>query len=413
MSNRRDLNSFHRAQLYEEVWTIPMVHVGKKYGLSGTAIKRICDELHIPVPEPGHWTRAELGHSVQRPPLPALSEQPTTKAASPIGARPVRKRGLVETPRPASDERAVDRIGMAARQTRERWHPMLNGLRQQMEKDAGKADQLKKKHDWEQAHPGKKYPTLPEVIYGNWEYFCDAGQLLLTLTHRKLVARLSLDCYKRGLSLLNAICHQAEQRGYSVSMQQGEERLRLSRDEAYVELRITEKLVAGIRYRVNSWDKSRQPVRTRTATGKLALFVERQGTGQTELADRPDELLENQFDRIFEAIEHQHKGSLARVAERAKWEQDRRESEIRRQEEERQRREAQRRCEEETQQRQALISEVDDWQRAELIRAYLTMLDSRIGDGGQTMDGYSQWRAWAQVVANDLDRSDHRVGPCA
>ncbi|SAL15630.1 hypothetical protein AWB69_00750 [Caballeronia udeis] len=313
-------------------------------------------------------------------------------------------------PRRALEERAADPTFMAVQRKSERWHAILKGLCQQMEKDAAKATQLKTQHEWEQAHPGKRYPSRPDVAYGSWEYFCDAGQLLLTITHRRLVARLSLGSYTRGLILLNTICHQAEQRGYSVGMLQGEERLRLSREEAYVELRVSEKLVAGTRYRVNSWDNSRQPVRTLSPTGKLALFVEQQGTGHTELADRPDELLENQIDRIFEAIDHRYKGSLARLAERARWEQDRKEAEIRRLEDERRQQEAQKRAENEKLRRQAFISEVENWHRAELIRGYLAVLDIRLGKGGRTMDSYSQWRTWAEAVADDLDRSDCRVG---
>src|SRR5260370_24746529 len=117
--------------------------------------------------------------------------------------------------------------------------------------------------------------------------------------------------------------------------------------------------------------------------------------GHTELADRPDELMENQFDRVFEAIDHRHMGSLARVAERARWKQERKEAEIRRLEDERQRREAQKKAEEENQRRQAFISDVENWHRAELIRGYLAMLDIRLSNGGQSMDSYCQCRAVA------------------
>ena len=183
-------------------------------------------------------------------------------------------------PRHVVDQRGAGPTLTPPQRTPERWHAILGGLRQQMEKDAGKVNQLKKKRDWEQTHPGKRYPPHLDAAYGSWEYFCYAGQLLLTVTHRKLVARLSLGSYKRGLSLLNTICHQAEQRGYSVSMVQGEERLRLSRDGAYVHLRVTEKLLPGIRYRVNSWDKSRQPVRALTPTGNLRCLSSNKARGR-------------------------------------------------------------------------------------------------------------------------------------
>ncbi len=77
--NSKDL--IERDQLYEEVWSTPMIHLGRKYGVSGTEIKRICGDLQIPVPAPGHWSRLEAGHSVPRPPLPPLVvRQPKVEA---------------------------------------------------------------------------------------------------------------------------------------------------------------------------------------------------------------------------------------------------------------------------------------------------------------------------------------------
>ncbi|WP_250525244.1 hypothetical protein [Caballeronia sp. GAWG2-1] len=290
------------------------------------------------------------------------------------------------------------------------WHRALDGLRQRMESDAARADRLKKKHDGEQTHPGKRCPPDADAAYGCWEYFCDAGQLLLTTTHQKLVARLSLASYKRGLSLLNVICRSAEHGGYVVDMVKAYERLRLSKEGAYVEVRITEKLTRGTRYRVNSWNKSRAPVRTLTPTGKLVLFVEQQGAGHTELADLPDQPLENQFERVFAAIGYRHKVSVQRVAEWAERERQWEESEIARHKEERQRREAQGRAEEESQRRRALISEIEDWRRAELIRAYLCLLDSRLISGGHPAEEYTAWRQWALTVADHLDPTPRRVG---
>ncbi|WP_124885256.1 hypothetical protein [Burkholderia stagnalis] len=278
-----------------------------------------------------------------------------------------------------------------------------------MEKDADRARLLKKAHEWEQAHPGKRRPPDLDAAYRSWEYFCDAGQLLLP-THRKQAARLSLDSYGRGLSLLNAICHQAEQNGYAVDLAKSDERVRLSKDGAFVELRITEKLTQGTRYRVNSWSKAREPVRTLAPTGKLVLFVEQQGTGHAELGDLPDQPLERQHQRVMDAIGHRHQGSVRMVAEWADRDRLRKEAEIRRQEEDRQRKEAQRKVEEENHRREALFSEVESWRRAELIRAYIASLDSRLVSKAQVAEGYSGWREWAMTVAEDLDPTGRRVG---
>lgn len=410
MPDNRNLNSFDRAQLFEEVWAAPMVHVGKRYGISGTQVRRICDALQVPVPAPGHWTRVELGRTVERPTLPPmLSREVVTALASATEAEVDRPKRRPCGPAGAPARRHADNVVGTVQKGEKGWHRALDGLRQRMENDAALADRLKKKRDWEQAHPGKRYPPDADAAYGSWEYFCDAGQLLLTTTHRKLVARLSLGSYKRGVSLLNAICRLTERSGYAVDMAKSDERLRLSKGGAYVEVGITEKLIQGTRYRISSWNKSREPVRTLAPTGKLALFIEQQGRGGTEVVDLSGQLLENQVERVLAAIDYRHRGSIQRVAEWAERERKCKDAEIRRQEEERQRKEALRKGEDENQRRQALSSEVENWRRAELVRAYLALLDSRFGSGAQPAEGYSTWREWALTVADDLDPTCRRV----
>lgn len=409
MPGTESAEQLSREQLYEEVWATPMRHVGTKYGLSGTEVRRLCDELQVPVPAQGHWTRVQMGHTVERPQLPLMAQQQKSKVVprkrSPRSSRKevheLPKSEPVALPQPV----AANEIPP----TPARWHKALHNLRERIKKDVANAELLKRKDEWEQSHPGKRHPAHLDA-YGSWEYFCDTGQLLAT-THRKSVARLSLHSYKRGLALLNAICYRADTIGYSVSMEKGDSRLRLTRDQAHVELRMGEELDAGFRERTRSWDKKTERVKRLTPSGRLFIFMEQQGTGETKVADRQDALLEQQFDRIFEVIALRHQGSVSRVAEWAQWELDRKAAEIRRQEEERQRKDAQERAERERQRRIDFISEAESWDRAGVLRAYLAALDKRLVDGGSAMDGYVEWREWARMVVDELDRSAIRVKP--
>lgn len=409
MPQKRNANSIDRERLFEEVWAAPMVRVGTTYGLSGADIRRICDALGVPVPSPGHWTRVELGRSVERPRLPPVSAQELTRAALKVEALLDRRRRHMNRHTQQQAQPKASDLSTATQERRD-WHRAIKGLRGQMEKDVVRADHLKRRYEWEVAHPGKRYPSDIDAAYGSWEYFCDAGQLLLTATHRKLVARLSSGSYVRGLSILSMICFSAELGGYLVEMEKGFERLKLSKNGAYVEIRMTEKLARGSRYRTNSWSKSRESVRTLTPTGKLALFVEQQGIGHTELADLADQPLEHQLDRILAAIDYRYRGSLERVAEWAERDRKWKEAEIRRNEEERRRKEAQRDAEEELKRREALFSEVESWRRSEQIRAYLALLDSHLDSDVQTQGAYVVWRHWAAAVADDLDPISTRVG---
>lgn len=66
-----------REELYELVWSIPMIKVGEKFSVSGGYMARVCAALNVPRPERGHWAKLEVGKASPRPILPeALQGDP-------------------------------------------------------------------------------------------------------------------------------------------------------------------------------------------------------------------------------------------------------------------------------------------------------------------------------------------------
>lgn len=63
-------NVYERNKLYEEVWTNPVVQVAEQYGVSNTAIKKICKALNVPVPPRGYWAKLKAGKKTKKTPLP-------------------------------------------------------------------------------------------------------------------------------------------------------------------------------------------------------------------------------------------------------------------------------------------------------------------------------------------------------
>lgn len=53
--------SWNRKELYEKVWSKPVVKVAEEYGVSDVAIAKVCRKLSVPVPgrgllgEEGTW----------------------------------------------------------------------------------------------------------------------------------------------------------------------------------------------------------------------------------------------------------------------------------------------------------------------------------------------------------------------
>jgi hypothetical protein len=77
-----EFNIYERNTLYEEIWSEPITKVAKRYGVSDSAIHKVCKSLNIPKPPAGYWRQIETGHKVPKIPLP-----PTDKAKTKKGAR--------------------------------------------------------------------------------------------------------------------------------------------------------------------------------------------------------------------------------------------------------------------------------------------------------------------------------------
>lgn len=60
-----------REQLYDLVWREPMLRIGERYRVSSSYLARVCTELRVPRPQPGHWAKLEFGKPSPQRALPA------------------------------------------------------------------------------------------------------------------------------------------------------------------------------------------------------------------------------------------------------------------------------------------------------------------------------------------------------
>ena len=58
-----------RQEMYDLVWSSPMVQLAKQFHLSDNGLRKICRKYKIPMPEGGHWQKIQYGKSVKKPPL--------------------------------------------------------------------------------------------------------------------------------------------------------------------------------------------------------------------------------------------------------------------------------------------------------------------------------------------------------
>ena len=68
-------NVYHRETLYQEVWSMPVTEVAKRYKVSDVAIHKVCKSLDIPTPPQGYWAKLRAGKPVKKLPLPPGKEE--------------------------------------------------------------------------------------------------------------------------------------------------------------------------------------------------------------------------------------------------------------------------------------------------------------------------------------------------
>lgn len=65
---------FTREEIYELVWSEPLLNLARRHGLSDNGLRKRCKGMNIPVPPRGYWQRRRHGRASNRTPLPPLAE---------------------------------------------------------------------------------------------------------------------------------------------------------------------------------------------------------------------------------------------------------------------------------------------------------------------------------------------------
>lgn len=63
-----------RSDLFERIWSSPMLALSAEWGMSDRGLAKACRRLKIPVPARGYWAKKAAGHRTRRPVLPKLKQ---------------------------------------------------------------------------------------------------------------------------------------------------------------------------------------------------------------------------------------------------------------------------------------------------------------------------------------------------
>jgi len=97
-------NILKREDLYREVWSRPITHVAKDYGISDVGLAMACRRRGVPRPPVGYGAKREAGHELEIPPLPPLSGE-MRPAVEVRASRPEPSVNLLPEPKIEAPER--------------------------------------------------------------------------------------------------------------------------------------------------------------------------------------------------------------------------------------------------------------------------------------------------------------------
>jgi hypothetical protein len=63
--------TFNRNELYDLVWSVPLLILSKKYAISDVGLRKICMKMEIPLPKAGHWQKLKFNKKLDQPKLPS------------------------------------------------------------------------------------------------------------------------------------------------------------------------------------------------------------------------------------------------------------------------------------------------------------------------------------------------------
>jgi hypothetical protein len=383
-----------REDLYELVWSKPMLELARDFKISDVGLARRCRRLGIPVPGRGYWARLDAGQKPHRPKLPAREAEPGDESALTVGRLSAPDNVLTVEEDAPSDIQALqeayerqepqallmdaqwlrDRLAFEAdaankievTTTGARWHPAIKLHRDSYETAAKKMIASKKAAErYETWSAARKASTICWEA-SDWRRVVDKGERLDD-THKSSAFRVSLGTYQRALSIANALANAAKARGFVAEDDEKAGRIVLVGHGIRMELRITEFLNEAQRMET-SYAGKREAKKILLPSGRLRISLGSLYHPGPTIQDKDglpiDASLNDVYVACYKAVVRDRRSRRLESCRDAIQKVE----EAKRAEERRLEAERQRRAAEERQNRRLLMREARRWQSAQAIR---------------------------------------------
>ena len=367
-----------RRKLYEMVWREPVEDVAAKFGLSGRGLAKLCERHSIPVPPRGYWQKRTAGKAGAKPPLlitegdetifslwrrgpkPAATQAEGTEPSDP----PVDPFFALYTAQLASCDRISKPKKTAAP------HPVVAAWQQRERRTTEDDWAFRRQFDF-----AAKREATTSLQKRMW-FLQDA------LFHHLTGQGFTIENRRYGM---NAAC--AALRTVSVNFELSE-RIKQYRRPLTPEER-AESMYASQKFR-----QIREP------TGELVFDIKSPmpRTVPSRWQDEPDRPLESRLHEVAA-------GFAVAVAYRRKLDEDERRIAEARREAEEAAWHSRREREVEAERRQRVLKQAANWEEAQRLRAFVVAVGIATEEGRAPALHLplSEWREWAEKVADELD----------
>lgn len=341
-----------RTQLYELVWSEPLLALSKRYVISDVGLRKICLRMNVPLPQAGYWNKVKAGKKV------SVKELPVDHNADLEVILAFRSENSSADFHPSAQE-ALQKVieeylgsSLEVPETLRDPDPIVtNAYRVSMER--------------------KQYTKENEFFF---------------YSHMKSYLRVTPKTLDRALRIMDTLIKAMRKRGHD---------FKLSGDLCSVMVYGTERMEMTLREtssavttKHNSWDSNYEP------NGKLIFIFERWSLN-TSIKDGKLQL-EEQLSKLIAKIELS--GDKSKIERLASEERNRD-----REEEERVKKEWGKRMKIELQSFKNILQDSERWNKAKELRLYINQVEKEAIENDRLTDEVVSWLKWAREKADWFD----------